>query len=124
MYHKASDKYKAGVSDFLIWTNGLSLAMEVKFIKTIPKPTIKLLGHTFSTEQISFLQGFDILGGGKAFGLIGVDCEKKVYPVWWKDIPSKGNWKTEKFFEQHKTCFDFKDIPGLMDYLFYGDAHG
>ena len=44
---KISDKFTAGVSDFLIWGLGKSVVIESKYVKEFPKDTSDLLEHTF-----------------------------------------------------------------------------
>lgn len=118
MYLKASEKYMAGVSDFLVWHKGIGLAMEVKMAK---KKTMKgkLLGHPFSSKQISFLEGFSRIGGGKAFGVVCVLETKRIYPVKWCDIPKNGNWSAPVFMEKHGDTFTgINEIEDLLWYMY------
>jgi len=121
MYLKTSEKYMAGVSDFLVWHKGMGLALEVKLCKGKKTDRQKLLGHPFSSRQLSFLHGFNYIGGGHAFGLVGVADEKRLYPVKWDVMPSSGNWQYGEFMEKHKLYFGYKEIDKLMEYMFYGD---
>lgn len=122
MYLKTSEKYMAGVSDFLVWKDGIGLAMEVKMAKkrlTNNTAIGKLLGHPFSSKQISFLKGFSKIGGGKAWGVIYLPTLKRVYPVRWSEIPDSGNWSTKDFFDNHGNTFvDFMEIKDLMYYMY------
>ena len=108
MYLKTSEKYMAGVSDFLVWHKGVGLAMEVKMAKKrIVNREVKgkLLGHPFSSKQRSFLEGFARIGGGKAFGVIYMQDTKRIHPVRWEDIPESGNWGASEFLEKHGNTF-------------------
>ena len=122
MYLKTSEKYLAGVSDFLVWHKGMGLALEVKLCKGKKTEKQKLLGHPFSSKQLSFLHGFNYIGGGHAFGLVGMAEEKRLYPVRWDDMPTSGNWKYGEFVEKHKTSFGMTEINLLMAYMFTGES--
>lgn len=117
-YVKVADKFTLGISDFLIWWRGMSAAVEVKFIKVYPKRgSSKLLSHPFSGTQLSFLFEMEC-SGAFSFGLVGVDCEKRLYLVPREEIPKTGNWEHLRFKESQYTWYDYKDIDGLLEGIF------
>ena len=122
MYLKTSEKYMAGVSDFLVWQEGIGLAMEVKMAKkrlVNKEARGKLLAHPFSSKQISFLKGFSKIGGGKAWGVVCLSDLKRIYPVKWDEIPASGNWDAGDFLSKHGDTFvDILEIEDLMHYMY------
>lgn len=118
-YLKTSEKYISGVSDFLVWMDGRGLAMEVKLAKPVPeKSKRKLLSHPFSTEQISFLEGFHRIGGGISCGIVCIGGSK-LYPIKWEEIPASGNWRSDEFLEKYGDVgFDISDIVNLMNFIY------
>ena len=132
LFLKASEKYVAGVSDFLIWSHGRGMAVETKFIKSPPTKG-KLLSHPFSSKQISFLKNFNKKGGCKAYGLIGVGSQKLLYPVMWYEIPESGNWDAKTFFSWHERmnatfdevgCLISNMYSGYLEDLYHGRKAG
>lgn len=114
-YIKIADKFTIGISDFLMWRYGKSCAIESKFIKEWPKRmTSKVLSHPFKGTQISFLKEMD-MAGCNSFGLIGVECEKKMYLIPHRWISEGGNFRHDLFLESNFQSFDFKDIEGLLE---------
>lgn len=115
---KISDKYSIGISDFLLWMDGESAAMEVKFIKDYPKRGgTKLLSHPFSGVQLSFLHEIDATKNG-GYGLVGVDSERRMYIIPYWRLPEEGNWTKDSFKHEEYMWYDFKDIDGLLNYIF------
>jgi hypothetical protein len=117
---KTADKYTPGISDFLLWSKGRGAFLETKFIKKIPSTTAKLLRHPFSSKQVSFLKGMTNVAGCPAWGVIGVQLEKKIYafPSWM--IPSEGNWIVEEFLRM-KSKLDqtlYNDERAIKIYTF------
>lgn len=113
-YVKASDKFTVGISDFIIWGRGRSVALESKFISKIPSEGSKLLQHTFSGAQVTFLESIG-LSGNRAFGLVATDL--LIYLVPWDKMPSGGNWEVTEFFGERYRSFDYKEIRQMVDYL-------
>lgn len=69
---KVADKFKTGISDFLLWFEGSSCALEIKFVQALPaKPTSQALSHPFSLSQIGFLSDVKDTGN-KGYGLVGI----------------------------------------------------
>jgi len=124
MYIKTSEKYMAGVSDFLVWRDGIGLALEVKMSrKRMLNKEVKgkLLSHPFSSKQISFLKGFSIIGGGRAWGVICLSDLSRLYPVRWDELPASGNWDAKEFLEKHGNTFvAVHEIEDLMHYMYRG----
>ncbi|NDG28273.1 MAG: hypothetical protein EB120_13995, partial [Proteobacteria bacterium] len=48
---KASDKFTIGISDFLIFGFGKTLALECKYAREWPSDKAQLLKHPFTGEQ-------------------------------------------------------------------------
>lgn len=117
LYHtKTSDRFTAGISDFLIWWKGKSIALEVKFIKEF---TTKgdLLAHPFTGAQLTFLESIHF-SGNNAYGLVAVGSEKRMYAIPWSTIPINGNWINDEF----RTGYDYKafsweDTYGMLKYI-------
>lgn len=118
---KTADKYSPGISDFLLWKDGKGAFLETKYIKDYPKPNRKLLTHTFSTKQLSFLEEGELRGGCPAWGAIGVGSEKKIYCFPWYLIPSDGNWKTEEFLKQKSRLSLYYDGMCAFQYNHFTD---
>ena len=117
---KASDKMTVGVSDFLIWRGGMTLALESKFIASTPSLKAQLLQHPFSGAQLTFLESL-ALSGNKAFGLVGIEDKKMMYLIPWDQIPASGNWKTADFFSHYEGyTLKWLDVGKLLS---LGMAH-
>lgn len=114
-YMKAADKFRSGVSDFLIWRKSLTIAVESKFTKTAGNGL--LLSHPFSGPQLTFLESI-ALSGNEAYGLIGIGEEKAMYLVPYKRIPKEGNWQSKDFFESRFYSFSFGSVEPLLDHVF------
>ena len=116
-YIKASDKFTVGISDFLLWHKGTCAAVESKYVREWPRPSANLLKHAFTGPQVTFLESV-ALTKNKAYGLIGVGEEQKMYLVNWVQIPPSGNWTTRQFIEMQFTTFAIKDVDGLVRWIF------
>lgn len=119
-HFKASDKFTAGVSDFILWGRGTSLALEVKFIKDFPKGNGQLLKHPFTGAQKTFMESIE-LAHHTACGLIAVGANKSMYLVPHEVIPENGNWT---WLEFNKLRIDLKwfywsSLRGMLE-LFFG----
>lgn len=115
---KISDKYKSGLSDFVIFCNGKSLALECKNILTT-EGTGMLLKHPFSPEQRNFFR--NVSGTGNlAFGLLGVDDENRMYLIPPSAITENGNVTRERL----RGCHPFeRSIKGVAEFVkFFGGA--
>lgn len=124
-YMKAADKFRSGVSDFLVWWQGNSFAIEVKFIKDWPSDKAKLLTHQFKPEQITFLENIDLSENG-AFGLVGVDSERLMYLIPLELIPRSGNWKTGEFRHMVKEdavlVYRFNHVEDMVKDIIYRET--
>lgn len=112
-YMKAADKFRSGVSDFLIFHARTTLALENKFIREWPGDNVLLLSHEFDGTQQTFLESVS-LSGNRAFGLVGVGSEKAMYAIHWSYIPKKGNWKTREFKEAHTIRYGFDEVSRML----------
>lgn len=111
---KASDKFTAGVSDFLLWGNGYSCGLETKFTDTIDrKANTLVLEHTFTGAQQTYLESMRIAGSGN-YGLVAVKDISAMFLINGVQIPESGNWTAQEFAEQSKKMFHFGDIDGLL----------
>lgn len=116
---KASDKFTAGVSDFLLWMNSHSAGLETKLVKTIDrKPTTLLLDHTFTGAQLTFLESMR-LTGNYAYGLVGVLDTSRMLLIESANLPESGNWTASEFDMVNKRNFAMDDIDGLLQAIFF-----
>ena len=117
-YLKVADKFQIGISDFLIWYRGKTLAAECKFVTQLPKPESNLLKHSFSGAQKTFLESM-CLSGNMAIGIVGIDELQTFYTFPWTDIPPDGNWKTEDFWavtkKEDRYSFSFKEVKLFIE---------
>jgi hypothetical protein len=113
---KVADKFTIGISDFLIWIEGTSIALETKFVKEWPKGHLKLLQHEFTGPQQTFLESI-ALTGNRAFGLVYVDCVRQSFIIPWNQIPKEGNWHTEEFKQYGYNSVFWGDTTGLIHKL-------
>jgi len=95
LYHmKAADKFRSGVSDFLIWKTFTSAAVECKFVggkeQLNSDSKKKLLSHPFTGEQITFLESI-ARTGNRAWGLVFFNFAKQMILIPWDKIPEGGN---------------------------------
>lgn len=96
---KPNDRITDGISDFIIWFQGKTLAMENKFIKDIKDGSkAQVLQHVFSGAQLSFLRS-QRYAGNRAMGLVAVDAHKCFYIFELSEIPESGNWKSDEFLD-------------------------
>lgn len=69
---KIADKFKSGLSDFLLWYDGASCALEVKFVKELPvRNDSMVLDHKFSGAQIRKMTRL-VETGNRAMGVVAV----------------------------------------------------
>lgn len=113
-YLKAADKFRSGVSDFIIWRRSLTIAIESKFAKVVGNGL--LLSHNFSGAQITFLESM-ALAGNEAYGLVGVGEEKAMYLVPYNQIPREGNWQAKEFFGKGFYSFSFGSVEPMLDHI-------
>jgi len=118
---KAADKFRSGVSDFLVWWMGTSLALECKFVKNtgqLPYDSKKkLLSHPFTGEQITFLEGIS-LSGNLAWGLVALDFSKQMILIPCREIPEVGNWRICDFLEEADGVFKafyYNDVKAMLE---------
>jgi hypothetical protein len=107
---KVSDKYHLGMSDFLIWHGGRTLALESKFIKARSKSG-RLLTYAFKPTQITFLKQMS-LAGSAAYGLVAIGDERSMFPVELSRIPPNGNWQANEFDDM--LGFEFDDVWPML----------
>ena len=130
LFHiKISDRFQNGVSDFLLIKEGKAVALEVKFLKKVGSGESRLLSHPFTGTQLSFFKNF-ALSGGKAFGLIAVAEQRKVYILPFSGIGT-GNWSKNEFrkyaevfseFNYDRRVFSFNEVNELVSRLFKEDT--
>jgi hypothetical protein len=115
---KVADKFSVGISDFLLWGNGKSRAIESKFVTHLPvRATTKVLSHPFAGAQLTFLEDI-CLAGCSGWGLIGIGETKTMHLLMLEDIPKEGNFTKEEFVGMRQVVFGFDEVPLLVDYLF------
>lgn len=119
---KTSDRISVGISDFTLYGNGLSCALEVKFVKELPaRDNSAILGHKFDGAQITHLESI-WLTGNNAFGLIGVLPEKMMYLFDMTNCPANDrmeffNFKKEDLRSHYFTKIPFGSIDELLTLL-------
>ena len=111
---KASDKFSAGVSDFLTWYNCHSTVIESKFVRDWPSDRAKLLQHTFTGPQRTFMESVE-LAGCRGIGLVGIGSEKRFFVVDFSQIPEGGNWKTWDFKKKRYSAYPFQCVPQFVE---------
>ena len=116
---KIADKFTVGISDFIIWANGRTLAMETKFILALPaRPSTLILPHAFSGAQRTFLETMDFVKN-MAYGCIGINEEQSFYLIEHKLIPPNGNFTREQFEAcDKKLRFGFKETERFLETFF------
>lgn len=110
---KVSDKFTVGISDFLVFGFGKTLALETKFVRKWPGDNKLLLDHTFSGGQVTFLESMH-LAGHRAYGAVAVEETRRVYFMAWNRIPESGNWKTKEFREQSFPSFPWEEVDRML----------
>ena len=76
---KTADKYRAGISDFILCVDGHMVCIESKFSTVEPKTsTQKILKHDFAPEQKTFLKRA-CTAGASTFGLVACKSTKLMY---------------------------------------------
>jgi hypothetical protein len=119
LYHiKASDKFTLGISDFLIWLDGISVALEMKFVMCTPSNKAMILKHNFSGAQVTFLESMS-LAKVRAYGGVYLKETQLFYLIPYKDMPREGNWKTKEFLEKEYTSYKmWNEFPRLIGDMF------
>lgn len=92
---KSSDKYREGISDFILWGNSRSCALESKFIMSIPEGNKMWLNHKFTPPQRTFLHCIEKTGN-LSVGLIGVRDKRMMLAIPRSAIPECGNIRSEE----------------------------
>lgn len=110
---KTSDRFKIGLPDWIVIHKGRTVAIEVKFVRSIPKKG-KLLKHEVSGAQRSNLTSFK-LAGAPSFVLIGVGDQKTMYVF--RSLDS-GNITVEELNEligvYNTWRHDFSDVKDMI----------
>ena len=112
-YLKASDRFAVGVSDFLVFGKGKTLAIESKFVNTVPGDNVRLLNHEFTGPQLTFLESME-LAGCRALGLVGIKEFGRMYLIERRFL--KNNWKVREFLEllPEFAEYEFKEVPKML----------
>lgn len=113
---KASDRFHIGISDWLIYHDGKAIAVESKFVKKIPKSG-KLLGHTITGPQITFLKTME-LAGTRGFVIIGFGELGQIAVIPTEEIPKEGNYNVKDLSTEH--WYYFNEIEGMLSFMFSG----
>lgn len=101
-YQKISDRFNIGISDFLIWSNGRTLALETKFTQKVEPTKKKMLNRPFTGAQITFLENM-ALAGNTSYGYIAEGESKSGWMVPYQSIKEAGgNWSGEDFLRGTK----------------------
>lgn len=121
-HYKPNDRITDGISDFIIWSQGETLAMENKFVKEINMDSkAQVLKHPFSGAQITFLESQKYVKN-KAYGLVYVHDHKCFYIFEHGEIPKSGNWKTDEFIAiistKEKFTMNADGLKRMLEYVF------
>jgi hypothetical protein len=117
---KASDRFRAGISDFIIWHEGLTSTIEAKAIKALPaRGSTLVLSHTFQGPQQTFMKDLS-LAHVHSWGLVGVIIERKMVLIPREKIPYSGNFTRDEFTSlwESSPVFDFDDVGGMLNLIF------
>ena len=113
---KAADKYTAGMPDFLVWHLGVSYALEVKYVKSLPaKPLALVLNHAFSPKQLAKMSQMQS-AGVRCYGAVGVK-DQGLYLIPLNKIPPSGNWRAKEWLPEATLHVDFKAVDSVFDIL-------
>lgn len=116
---KLCDRFKIGLADWLMFYKGKPVALEAKFVKTLPKTKAKkVLGHPITGPQISFLVGME-LAGVRGFAIVASSSDSMMRLIPTHEIPPTGNFTLEEFLKltETRSC-KISDINILMEMLF------
>jgi hypothetical protein len=105
---KASDRFKLGVPDWLIIHDGKIVALESKFVKSIPSRG-KILDRQVTMPQVSFLKSI-ALAGGRAYVIVGIQ-EIRKFIVAPYIVFNDGNITVE----------EYRNNPGLFTVYSFGE---
>lgn len=117
---KFSDRFKAGISDWMIFKAGRVVAAESKFIRELPGPrATNVLKHPVSGPQFTFLKKMTLCGA-RSFVFLGIGCLKKIVLIRQIEVPQSGNFSPEWLEKKLKEgpVFSFHDLEGVVDYIF------
>lgn len=117
-YHtKTSDRFSVGISDFLIWRGGKTLAIEIKFCKCLAEKNLVLLKHPFTGAQQTQLENHELVGN-RAFGGVYINDSNQFVVIPRSLITQSGNWYTHDFKEKvMPICGVHKMWGGVQDFL-------
>ena len=113
---KAADKYTSGMPDFLLWHAGVSYAIEVKFIKDLPKTKAgKILSHEFTPRQLTRMKQM-AAAGVSCVGAVGIAGDG-LYLVPLESLPEDGNWSLQAWESGAHAKLCFKETGKIMDVI-------
>lgn len=115
---KTADKYRSGLSDFIILCDKNTVGIESKFSTKQLGGAGSLITHPFSPVQLTFLHRIGSVGCG-AYGLVGVKEEKVMYLVHYRDIPKTG-WVSYDIMQASAERFIISPagVAAMCTYLF------
>jgi hypothetical protein len=129
---KISDRFKAGVSDWLIFHEGLVIAVESKYIHRVPlQPGTKLLRHVVSGPQRTYMKTL-AEAHVPCWVIVGIGTERRIVVVPFSALPVSGNWTAADFIEQRRalSVYGYDGIPMMIKDMFdqsikqYRGRHG
>lgn len=121
---KVSDRFKSGVSDWLVFHEGLVIALESKYIQKMPlQPETKLLRHTVTGPQRTYMKTL-AEANVPSWVIVGIGVERRIVVVPFPDIPVAGNWTAAEFLAQQKSLFTYpyNEIPKMIRGMFAHSA--
>lgn len=122
---KASDRFKLGVPDWLIIHEGRVVALESKFIKSVPSRG-KLLDRQVTMPQVSFMKSI-VLAGGRSFVIVGIQ-EIREFIVAPYVVFNEGNITVDEYSNNSGlfTVYSFgpEGIDAAVTHMFEGFYNG
>ena len=115
---KISDKFTVGISDFMVFCSGKTLALETKFEKSFPqRKTSQVLSHPFSGAQLTFLESM-FLTGNMGYGMVAIEETQKMYIFPFAAIPVSGNFTKEEFESRFVAEIPLNDMERFLLFFF------
>lgn len=127
---KFSDRFRPGVSDWLIFHNGITIAVESKAIKSLPKRG-NALKHPVTGPQMTFFESMR-LAGICGFVIVAELDIRVITAIPYPHVPENGNFPVKEISSaEHftKVCptnpclkFKFTETRAMLEQMFFGNA--
>ena len=127
---KLSDRFRSGVSDWLIFHKGLTIAVESKAVKELPKRG-RALKHPVTGPQLSFFESMR-LAGICGFVIVAELDIRAMTVIPYPSVPRSGNFTVEDILHAahfKNVCpstpclkFNFTETRDMLNQMFFGNA--